>query len=560
MNMLFKYIPILETIKNYNRRDFNFDLIAALTVAVVALPQSMAYAMIAGVSPAYGLYTAIILSIIGSMMGSSNHLNTGPTNAICLLIAGIMVPFAGKNNFFEMLCLLTFMVGAIQFALGALRLGSLVNYVSHSLIIGFTAGAGILIALQQLNSLLGISIKGNYSTIEKVALTLQNIDKTNYYSLGLGLLTIGTILICKFINNKLPGALLGVIASTAAVIIFHLDQAGVKLTGDIPSAIPPFGMLHFSGGELTSLASGAMVIAIIGLVEAVSISKAISSLTHQKIDPNQEFMGQGLSNIVGSFFSCIPGSGSFTRSAVTYQSGGKTRMVGVLAGLSVLAALICIKPWAKFIPGASLAGVLMIVAYSMVDKKAFKKILATNRNDAAIMLVTAIITVLAPQLEYAIYIGVALSLILYLKESSVASVKTITPVKAGEVRFGEKTAERSAVGKDTTIIQLGGNLYFGSATDLEQKLSNAINGSSVYELNFSGVTLMDMTSLEIIENFINRVLSEEKRIILTGINSNIKTMLDKADITKHVGSTNIFMQDDALADEKYAKGYIYAAG
>ena len=194
MNII-KLIPILDTLINYDKKNFRFDVIAALTVAVVALPQTMAYAMIAGVHPAYGLYSGIVLTIIASSFGSSNQLATGPTNAICLLIASYMIPFAGHDNFFANLFLLTFLVGAIQLTMGVMRLGSLVNYVSHSVIVGFTAGAGIIIAMGQLNNLMGINLpSGHLSSIGKVIACFQNIDKVNYHALGIGIFTMAIIL------------------------------------------------------------------------------------------------------------------------------------------------------------------------------------------------------------------------------------------------------------------------------------------------------------------------------------------------------------------------------
>ncbi|SHF22261.1 sulfate permease, SulP family [Desulforamulus putei DSM 12395] len=544
MNIL-KYVPILETLKNYDKRDFRFDLIAALTVAVVALPQTMAYAMIAGVHPAYGLYSGIVLTIIASSFGSSHQLATGPTNAISLLIAAYMVPFAGQDNFFANLFLLTFLVGAIQFLMGVFRLGSLVNYVSHAVIVGFTAGAGIIIAMGQLNNLLGIKLpKGHLSSIDKVVICFQNIDKMNYVAFGIGLFTIAVILICKRINKNLPGALLGVIFSVILVMTLGLEKYGVKVVGKIPQAIPPFSMPNFSPSAIADLSAGALVIAIIGLVEAVSISKAIASKTLQKIDPNQEFIGQGMANMVGAFLSCIAGSGSFTRSAITYQNGGRTRLAGVLVGIIMLAVLIFFAPYARYIPNASLAGVIMVVAYSMIDKKALIKVLKTNRNDAIVLLVTMLTTIFAPELEQAIYAGVAISLILYLKDSGVASVKTLAPVRASDGRFVEQTI--NGENPSISIFQLEGNLYFGSASDLEKKLADGYSDAKVFLIRFKGVSVIDITALEVIEAFINRALGDGKRVMLSGVTPKIYKMLDKMHIIEHVGKDNVFMEDDEV--------------
>lgn len=544
MNIL-KFIPILDTLKNYDKKDFRFDLTAALTVAVVALPQTMAYAMIAGVHPAYGLYSGIVLTIIASAFGSSHQLATGPTNAISLLIAAYMSAFVGQDNFFANLFLLTFLVGAIQFSMGIFRLGSLVNYVSHAVIVGFTAGAGIIIAMGQLNNLMGVKLpKGHLSSIDKVVACFQNIDKMNYYAFGIGLFTIAVILVCKKINKNLPGALLGVIFSVVLVMALGLEQYGVKVVGKIPQAIPPLSMPNFSPSAVADLGAGALVIAIIGLVEAVSISKAIASKTLQKIDPNQEFIGQGMANMGGAFLSSIAGSGSFTRSAITYQNGGRTRLTGVLVGLIILLVLIFFAPYARYIPNASLAGVIMVVAYSMIDKKALMKVVKTNRNDAIVLIVTMMTTIFAPELEQAIYAGVAISLLLYLKDSGVASVKTLAPVQASDGRFVEQNINGES--PSISIIQLEGNLYFGSSADMEKKLSDAYSDSKVFLIRFKGVSVIDITALEVIEAYINRAAGDGKKVMLSGVTPRIYKMLDKMHIIDHLGKENIFMEDDEV--------------
>ncbi|KGK90043.1 sulfate permease [Desulfosporosinus sp. HMP52] len=540
-----KFIPLIDTLINYDKKNFKFDLIAALTVAVVALPQTMAYAMIAGVHPAYGLYSGIVLTIIASSFGSSNQLATGPTNAICLLIASYMIPFAGSDNFFANLFLLTFLVGAIQFTMGVLKLGSLVNYVSHAVIVGFTAGAGVIIAMGQLNNIMGVSLADPHlSSIGKLVTCLQSIDKINYYALGIGLFTITIIIVSKIINKNIPGALLSVIFSVVLVMILGLEELGVKVVGQIPQAIPPLSMPNFNLSAISDLTTGAAVIAIIGLVEAVSISKAIATKTQQKIDPNQEFIGQGIANLVGSFFSSIAGSGSFTRSAITHQNGGKTRLTGVLVGLIILIVLFFFAPYARYIPNASLAGVIMVVAYSMIDKRALVKVITTNRNDAIVLLVTMLTTIFAPHLEQAIYAGVAVSVILYLKDSAVATVRTLETVRGSNGQFIEQVACKN----DTAVAihQLEGNLYFGSSADLDKKLSDSFPNSKVYLIRFKGVSIIDITAMEVIETYIDRALKEEKRVILSGVTPKILGMLKKMNIVDHVGKENIYMEEDEV--------------
>ena len=536
---MFKYFPLIETITNYQGGYLKRDIIAALTVAVVALPQSMAYAVIAGVDPVYGLYSAIVLSILGAAFGNSNHLATGPTNAISLLIASAMGVYIGQPNFYQLLFVLTFLVGVMQLAMGVLRLGKLVNYVSHSVIVGFTAGAGVIIALGQLNQLLGISLpQGHFSTLGKVVLTVQHLSQTNYVALGLGLATVAITIALKKLNKNLPGSLLALVFCVATVMLFDLGRYGIKLTGDIPSAIPPFKMLDLNLDYITSLAGGAAVIAVIGLVEAVSISKAIASQTRQKLDSNQEFIGQGIANIGGAFFGSIAGSGSFTRSAITFQNGGMTRLTGVLAGAAVLVILIFLAPYAKYIPSAALAGVIMVVAYSMVDKQAVKKVLQSNRNDAAVLGVTFLATVLAPELEYAIYSGVLISLLLFLRNTGTAGVSLLEAAGTERCSFIE-----SPGGSDSavTTVQLEGNLYFASSADLDEKLNNFYSaGSMVIIIRFKHVYYMDITALEVIENFIQRALADGKKIMLSGVRQEILPLLESAHILSLVGKENVF--------------------
>ncbi|WP_114638021.1 SulP family inorganic anion transporter [Desulfolucanica intricata] len=568
MNGILKSIPILETVSSYKKEYFRLDLVAALTVAVVALPQSMAYAVIAGVDPAYGLYTAIVLCILGSAFGSSNQLMTGPTNAIALLIAANMAIYAGQENFYTTLFLLTFMVGFIQFVMGVLRLGKLVNYVSHSVIVGFTAGAAVIIAIGQLASLLGVSYpKGHYNSLQKLTMTFSHIDTMNYYAFGIGLLCIATVIISKKISKNIPGALLGIVISVILVMTMNLDQFGLKLAGEIPTAIPPFHMVNlFDFQAMGELANGALVIAIIGLVEAVAISKAIAAQTGQKINPNTEFIGQGIANMGGGFFSCIAGSGSFTRSAVCFQNGGVTRLAGVLCGIITLVVLIFLAPYAKYIPNAALAGVIMTVAYSMIDKKAIRKVLKTNKNDAFVLCITFLMTVLAPELEYAIYSGVALSLLLYLKDTASVSVKRLVPVKDSNGKFVEYEVGAKydqSQSSPISIIQIEGNLYFGSSSDLESKLDAAHSDSKVVIVRFKGVSAIDITSLEIIENFVHKTLHEGKKVMLYGVNQQVKEQLEKGHVISLVGEDNVFMSEEDMfvpSAKTLEQANSYAAG
>ena len=541
----FKYLPLIATIKNYKKEYVSKDLSAALTGAVVAVPQCMAYALIAGLNPVYGLYTAIVSAIFGSAFGSSKHLITGPTNSSALLVASVMKNYMGLTNAYQIVFLLTFLVGTLKLLFGVLKLGKLISYVSHTVIVGFTTGAGALIALGQLNTLLGISVKNSaqMATTDKLYYVIAHMSQTNFYSLGLGLMTVAIILICKRINGNLPGALIGIIVPIIFIVVFSLDKQGVTLTGNIPTSLPPFTMLQFNFDLIQGLFTGALSIAIIGCVEAISSAKSISTITRQKIDPNQEFIGQGIANIASSLFQGFPGSGSFTRTAINYHSGAVTRFAGILSGGIMALVLLFFAPYAKYIPNTCLAGVMMVTAYNLINKEEIKKVvkLGKFKSDSIAMWVTCFATVLLPNLSYAIYMGIALSIALYLRDTNKVPVKILIPSQGEELQIVETEIEVVKGKVDILIIELEGNLYFGSAEDLELKLESLVEKAKVFILRMKHVASIDITSLNALKAFTRAVKETGGSVIICGVRANINTILMKANFDRDIGIENKFM-------------------
>lgn len=541
----FKYIPIIGTIKNYKKSYVSKDLIAALTGAVVAIPQCMAYALIAGLSPVYGLYTAIVSAIFGSAFGSSKHLVTGPTNSSALLVASVMAGYMANDNAYQILFLLTFLVGSIKFLFGVLKVGKLITYVSHTVILGFTTGAGALIAFGQLNTLLGIPIKNSaqMATTDKLYYVFTHLSQTNYYALGLGVLTALVIIICKKINKNLPGALIGIIISILLIVAFSLEKQGVQLTGNIPTSLPPFRMVQFDLATLKNLFSGALSIAIIGCVEAISSAKAISNLSRQKIDPNQEFIGQGLANIASSFFQGFPGSGSFTRTAINYHSGAVTRFAGIMSGIIMAIVLLFFAPYAKYIPNTCLAGVMMITAYNLINQKEIMKVvkLGKFKSDSLALWVTCFATVLLPNLSYAIYLGIGLSIAMYLRDTNKVPIKILIPSQGKESQIIETEVDAVKGKVDILIIELQGNLYFGSAEDLEEKLELLVDKSKIFILRMKHVASIDITALNALKLFIRSVKESGGSIIVCGVSTHLNSILVRSNFDQDIGIDNKFM-------------------
>lgn len=542
---LTEYVPLIETIRTYKKEYISKDVTAALTGAVVAIPQCMAYALIAGLNPVYGLYTAIVSSIIGAMFGSSKHLVTGPTNSSALLVASVMKHYMGLADAYQILFLLTFLVGSFKFLFGILRLGKLISYVSNTVIIGFTTGAGTLIALGQLNTWLGISIKNSsaMATTDKLYYVVTHLSQTNYYTFGLGCLTIAIIIICKKINKNIPGALIGIIIPILVIVLFALDKHGVTLTGKIPTSLPKFAMINFNFNTAQGLLSGALSIAIIGCVEAISSAKAMATLSRQKIDANQEFIGQGLANISSSFFQGFPGSGSFTRTAINYHSGAVTRLAALLSGCVMAVVLLFFAPYAQYIPTACLAGVMMVTAYNLINKEEIKKVmnLGKLKSDSIAMWVTCFATILLPDLSYAIYLGIGLSIVLYLRDTNKVPFKILIPSEGKESQIIETEVDDVKAKVDILIIELTGNLYFGSADDLELKLESLVDKSRVFILRMKHITSIDITALNVLKTFSRSAKEAGGSVIVCGVRSNINTILLKSNFYQDIGLDNKFM-------------------
>ena len=350
---LIALIPFLPWLRRYRRPHFQADLFAGLTVAVVALPQSMAYALIAGLPVQYGLYASIVPTLAACLWGSSAHLITGPTTAVSLVVFSALKDLAppGTAPFIELAFWLAACTGLIQIGMGVARLGNLLDFVSRSVLLGFTAGAAVLIAFKQLPGLFGLTLPKGGHFVTSLFHLVSHLHQTNLISLALGITTLGVIVVFKKIRPLWPGTLIALAVVGLLVHTFRLDLRGVSVIGDVPRSLPPF---HFPSWDVIDnfgqLASGALAIALLGLVEAVSIAKSISDQSRQRLNINREFVSQGLANLSAAFFSGYPVSGSFTRSAVNFRSGARTPLSGVLSALAVAGTVLAAAPLASGLP------------------------------------------------------------------------------------------------------------------------------------------------------------------------------------------------------------------
>ncbi|HYQ92427.1 MAG TPA: SulP family inorganic anion transporter, partial [Candidatus Competibacteraceae bacterium] len=420
--------PFLRWLRQVNPATLRADFLAGLTGAVIVLPQGMAFALIAGLPPQYGLYTAIVTPVIAALFGSSRHLVSGPTTALSIVILGVVGHFAapGSSNYISLVLTLTFMTGLFQLLLGLARLGGLVNFISHTVVIGFTLGAAVLIAVNQLRYVFGLPLKHGESFLTILGNLLLQLGDTNLYVLLVALLTLATTLLIRYYRPRSPSLLLGIMVSSVVCLLLDGHSHGVPLLGSLPRRLPPLSHPDFSLTTFSQLAPGALALGMLGLIEAVSIARAVATRSHQRIDSNQEFIGQGLSNLVGSFFSCYAGSGSFTRTGANYDAGARTPLAAIFASLLVALVLAFLGPLSAYLPLPAMAGAILLVAWNLIDLKSVRTIVRTSPQETAVLAATFFATLFIA-LEFAVYAGVLLSLVLYLQRTSHPNIVSLAP-------------------------------------------------------------------------------------------------------------------------------------
>ena len=563
--------PFMGWIRNYRVTDVRLDFVAALTVAVVAVPQSMAYALIAGLPVQYGLYAAIVPCVIGSLWGSSAQLITGPTNAISLVVFSSLSGFADPftDTYIQLAFTLALLVGVIQIALGMARLGVLVNFVSHSVVVGFTAGAGVLIAIKQLENLFfdpsfAASLPKTDTIIGFLWQVIKNLHHLHPATLIVGLLSIGVIILVRrhwpVRWGPAPGPLVAMIACSVVVALFAREigsidlgatsqwvaggmfgsDGAIKVVGEIPRTLPPVTMPILGDWVLfRDLFSAALAISLLGLLEASSIARAIASQTRQRLDGNQEFLGQGLSNVSAAFFSAYPGSGSFTRSAVNHRAGAVSPLSGVYGGIVVAVTVLLFANLAAYLPIAALAGMLLVVAYGMVDRHALKLSLTATKSDRAAVIVTFLATIFL-HLEYAVFIGVGLSIVLYLARISRPDVRRWTPPES--MTGGEPAAQSCP---QFPVIQVDGSIFFGSMSFVKESLLRILRAqpqASHLAIRMGAVNHLDASGVHGLEEVLDELRQRGGDLLLLEPKMEILHVLDNAGILEKIGTKNIIHQ------------------
>lgn len=467
-----RLLPMLQWWPQVNGRTLRADALAGLTGTVVLVPQAVAYAAIAGLPPQYGLYTAIVPVIVAALFGSSMHLVSGPTAALSLVIFATVSPFAapGSDAFVQRAIDLSFMTGVLMLAMGAARLGFLVNFISHTVVVGFTAGAAVLIAASQLKNLFGLHTPATASFVETLAGFVAALPQTQGAALAVGGVTLVAGWATRRWLPRVPYMIGAMVAGSlfAALLARVVPGAEVATVGAIPRSLPPLSLPQVSVHSVRELGAVALALAMLSLTEAIAIARAIALKSGQRIDGNQEFVGQGLANLLGSFTSSYVSSGSFTRSGVNYTAGAVTPLAAVFSALLLLLTLLVFAPLVQYLPIASMAAVLLMVARSLVDLEHVRAIARTSRAELAVLAVTFGAT-LFMQLEFAIYAGMLLSLMMFLERTARPTVRDARPAPgAHEYHFVERGDAPECPQLKTVFVD--GPLYFGAVDHVQRHL------------------------------------------------------------------------------------------
>lgn len=554
---LSRIFPFLKWWPLVNRKSLRADLLAGLTGAVIVLPQGVAFATIAGLPPVYGLYTAMVPPIVAGLFGSSRHLISGPTTAISIVVFSTISNHAtpGTPEFVEMALTLTLFAGIYQFVFGLARLGSLVNFVSHTVVIGFTAGAAILIATSQLKHVIGIKIPSGHSFTDAWLFVFENLGHINYTVFAVAMVTLVVALLVKKFVPVLPNLLIGMIAGSALAYYLGGEAAGLKMIGAIPSDLPPFSVPDVNLDTLQEIGANAFAVALLGLIEAVSISRAIASKSNQRIDGNQEFIGQGLSNIVGSFFSSYAGSGSFTRSGINYTAGAVTPMSAIFAAIMLLLIILLVAPLMVYLPIAAMGGVIMLVAYNLIDFQHISKILKVSRHEMVILFITFFSTLLL-ELEFAIYMGVLSSLLLFLSRTSMPDIIVLAPdpqsPKNAFTNIARKPMQQCPQLK---IIRIDNSIYFGSINHIQKAINNIVDKEGIKHILIvaSSIGFIDLAGVEMLEQEAQRLRAMGGGLYFCKSKKAVTEFLDKAHFVEEIGAENIFAEKKDAIEAIYIR-------
>ena len=540
-----RLFPFLSWGREINRDSLKADLMAGITVALVAIPQSLAYAQLAGVPAYFGLYAILIPSIIGPLFGSSRILSTGPVAMTSLLTAASVIPFAhwGTEQFYTAVILMAFLSGAVQIALGLARMGVLLNFLSNPVLMGFINAAAIIIGLSQLAPLVGLSLRNSQHFLMDIAHILVHMDEMHFVSLIFGVASLGIMLALKRYTPKLPGVLIAVTLATFASYLIGFEAMGGRVVGDVPQGLPAFSLPEVDWQASVSLLPMAVVIALVSFMEAMSSSKIIAIKTRTAWDENQELIGQGLAKIAASFNHTMPVSGSFSRSALNLASGAKTGLSSIFTAIAVLLTLLVLTPLLHQLPKPTLAAVIILAVISLINFKVFREAWAASRQDGIAAATTFLATLLfAPNIQYGILLGIILALALFLFRTMKPRIVLLGLDENGELQNAEKYS-LPQFHPQVVAIRFDGQLYFANVNYFEESILFLISNDADIKyvmVDASGINGLDASGVAMLRELVSRLKGNGISLIFYNIKSQVLEVMQRSGLQDDIQQKNIF--------------------
>jgi SulP family sulfate permease len=527
---------IFDTLKHYNRQQFGKDVMAGLIVGIVALPLAIAFAIASGVSPEKGLYTAVIAGFIISAMGGSRVQIGGPTGAFIVIVYGI-VQVHGVNG----LIIATFMAGVMLIIMGLARLGSVIKFIPHPLIIGFTSGIAVLIFSSQVKDFFGLTMGAVPADfLEKWNSYFQNLNGVNWYSAAIAASTVAIILLWPKITRKIPGSLIAILVTTAAMQMLHIpvDTIGSRF-GSIPSSFPMPVMPHLDLAVIKSLIVPAFTIALLGGIESLLSAVVADGMIGGKHKSNMELVAQGTANIFSALFGGIPATGAIARTATNVKNGGRTPVAGIIHAITLLLIMLFIGKWASLIPMATLAGILVVVAYNMSEWENFVSVFKGPKSDVAVLLTTFLLTVMV-DLTVAIEIGMVLAVFLFMRE-----MIKFSDVSALTINVGDPENDRDAIGNFTLpeqveVFEITGPLFFGAAYKFKDAMKFIEEPPKVLIIRMRQVPIIDATGINVLQEVFKESKHKGTKLVLSEVHSEkVKEELKKSRLLFAIGKGNV---------------------
>jgi SulP family sulfate permease len=544
---MLRLLPMLRWLPRVDRDSLRADALAGLIGAIVVLPQGVAFATLAGLPPEYGLYAAMVPAAVAALFGSSWHLVSGPTNVISIFLfaslSGLAAP--GSPEYIRLVLTITFLTGAMQLAMGLAYMGALVNFISHTVVVGFTAAAACLIVSAQLRNFFGLEIPQDASFLGTWAHFAREIGSVNPYVAAVGLATLAAAIASRRFLPRVPYMIPAMAVGTAAALVleaaFGPERTAIRMVGAVGGSLPPLSAPDLSAETIRRALPLAFAVTILALTEAVSIARAIAVKSGQRIDGNQEFIGQGLANIAGSFFSAYASSGSFNRSGLNYEAGARTPLAAVFSAAMLAVLLVAVAPLIGYLPFAAMAAILFMVAYGIVDFRYIWAVLRTNRHEAAVMTLTFLAGLLA-DLEFAIFAGVLMSLLVYLTRTSRPLILDVKPHPAPDsYHFSADTGLPDC--PQLKMVRVNGSLFFGAVDHVQAYLEriDELNPRQKHVLiAASGINFVDMAGAEMLAREAERRRRMGGSLSFYRMKDAVRDLLERGSYLERIGPENVF--------------------